>query len=97
MSRDEVELIISMVARFPKPSLKQKTSMIELFDGSQSILEDIQCEKNLEAVTIHYCGSGSDCEHIMLHDNLEPGYEDSLEVATFENSGILMWYEGDKE
>ena len=108
MNRDDVELVVSKVVEFLKPSLKEKISMVEIFDLSQSILEEIKFEKNLEDETVKYCISRSDLEKIMLHGDLEIEYEDGtkvtfvlvedgLEVATFENGDVLMWYEGDKE
>ena len=108
MNRDDVELVVSKVVEFLKPSLKENISMVEIFDLSQSILEEIKFVKNLEDETVLYCVSRSDLEKIILHGDLEIEYEDGtkvtfvlqedgLEVATFENGDVLIWYEGDKE
>ena len=67
MNRDDVELVVSKVVEFLKPSLKEKISMVEIFDLSQIIIEEIKFEKNLEDESIQYCISRTDCEKIMLH------------------------------
>ena len=108
MNRDDVELVVSKVVEFLKPSLKEKISLVEIFDISQSIFQDIQFEKNEEDESVTYCLSRDDIEKILKYGDLEIAYEDGkritfvlqedgLNIMTFESGDALMWYDGDEE
>ena len=108
MDKDDVELVVSKTVEFLKPCLNEKISLVEIFDISQSILQDIIFEKNQEDEDDRYCISRDDIEKILKHGELEIAYEDGktitfvlqedgLEIATFENGDVLIWYEGDEE
>ena len=108
MNRDDIELVVSKAIEFLKPSLKEKISLVEIFDLSHKIQREIQFEKNLEDESIQYCLSRADLDKIIAHGDLEIEYEDGtlvtfileedgLKTMTLENGGILVWYEGDEK
>jgi len=108
MDKDDVELVVSKTVEFLKPCLNEKISLVEIFDISQSILQDILFEKNQEDEDDRYCLSRDDIEKILKCGELEIAYEDGkritfvlqedgLNIMTLESGDAVMWYEGDEE
>jgi len=106
MEKDDIELVLTKAIKLLKPRLKEKISMVEIFDLSSKVFQEIQFEQNLEDESIEYCLSRSEIEKILTDGDLEIRCtngsrvnfvleEDDVKTATLENGSIIMWYEGD--
>ena len=106
MDRNDVELVLTKALEHLKPRLKQRISLVEIFDLSFKVLQEIQIEQNLEEKIIEYSLSRTDIETILTHEYLEISYDDGSKVSfvleeddvkkmTLENGGVFIWYEGE--
>jgi hypothetical protein len=106
MDRDDIELVLAKAIDILEPSLKEKISMVEIFDLSSRVLQEIQFEQNLKDENFEYYLSRSEIEKILTEGDLEIRYtdgskvnfileEDDAKTAILENGNVIMWYDCD--
>ena len=106
IEKDEIELVLTKAFEYLKPRLKEKVSLVDIFDITQKVWKEVQEIPEDEDETIEFCLSSAELEEILAKGDLEIEYsdgwkvwfrlqEDDVHTITLENGGVLIWYDGD--
>ena len=106
MNKYDIECVLEKAVELLEPKLKEKISLVEIFDLSSKILQELQFEQNLGDEIIEFHLSRSEIEKILTDGNLQircsncSGVdfvlkEDDVKTITLENGDVIMWYEGE--